>query len=271
VNAAYGTGLRVSNNFIVEQGSNPALTCNNNADLAVVFNSVNVTGTGSALSTSLSLGTLTLENNILSSSGGGYAYDMGVYGGALVIDYNDYLAWGPQIARWNGVGLPDFAAMKSASGQDAHSLFTPPGYASSTDLHTFVRKLNGAGIPVAGVTTDFDGQTRDSVHPDIGADEFTPTNTGVEDLPTAWAFASPSPNPSRTLFRIGFDLPSAQRVRVTLFDVAGRQALTPLADQAFAPGRYSLIVRTEALAPGLYFCRIHAGPFEETARVIVGR
>ena len=47
---------------------------------------------------------------------------------------------------------------------------------SETDLHVCQDSLNGAGTPLNLVTHDFDGQPRDLMNPDIGADEFTNPN-----------------------------------------------------------------------------------------------
>ncbi|MFL6209445.1 MAG: Calx-beta domain-containing protein [Pyrinomonadaceae bacterium] len=49
--------------------------------------------------------------------------------------------------------------------------------ANSGDLHlkaTAPASILNAGTPIAGITTDFDGNTRDAATPDIGADEFVP-------------------------------------------------------------------------------------------------
>jgi hypothetical protein len=49
-------------------------------------------------------------------------------------------------------------------------------FVSATDLHVAVPAglaLNAAGAPITDVTTDFDGDTRSTTRPDIGADEFT--------------------------------------------------------------------------------------------------
>src|SRR5262249_34176254 len=46
-------------------------------------------------------------------------------------------------------------------------------------LHTAAPGLDGAGVPLAGVLDDIDGQLRNGSTPDIGADEFT---IGVNDV-----------------------------------------------------------------------------------------
>lgn len=82
----------------------------------------------------------------------------------------------------NGVSLvnscADLATWQATSGQDSNSISTLPVFYSETDLHTNSLVLDGAGIPLPEITDDIDGETRDALNPDIGADEFTSTCTG---------------------------------------------------------------------------------------------
>jgi parallel beta-helix repeat protein len=61
-------------------------------------------------------------------------------------------------------------------------------------LHTASFIADGSGIPLAEVTEDFDGETRDAVNPDIGADEYTTLcvgpMSGVYSLGTSGTFNS---------------------------------------------------------------------------------
>jgi hypothetical protein len=57
--------------------------------------------------------------------------------------------------------------------QDANSVSVDPLFVSGTDLHLqMTSPVIGLASPLATVTNDFDGQTRDATTPDIGADEF---------------------------------------------------------------------------------------------------
>jgi hypothetical protein len=171
-----GAGVVVSNNFVVAQGASAALTCNYNTDLTLAFNSMSCMGTYGLFANVNSVGqTLTVKSNILSAPGGGYAYYIYASGGGTVVtDYNDVSSTGATLAAWNGTSAADLAALKVASGQESHSVSFSPGYTSATDLHTHLVALNGAATPVAGITTDIDGETRNVTTPDIGADEFSP-------------------------------------------------------------------------------------------------
>ncbi len=72
----------------------------------------------------------------------------------------------------NIAAIPDFAAWQNM-GMDTHTKWGIPLFSKPYDLHlqpgdTLARS---AGIPIASVTHDFDGDLRDPLHPDIGADE----------------------------------------------------------------------------------------------------
>ncbi|MFC1732889.1 GEVED domain-containing protein [candidate division KSB1 bacterium] len=155
----------------------------------VYHNSVSVTGTYTNTASfqiydsnpgSTPSGNINLTNNIFTNS---------IPGAKLFrfapVDYskftNDY-----NILYSYGVGtvspqLSDFGAWKTATGGGAHSDTLAPFYTSATDLHVNTNQLNGTGVHINGIIDDIDGDIRDTVHPDIGADEFvaSPFDLGV--------------------------------------------------------------------------------------------
>jgi hypothetical protein len=54
-----------------------------------------------------------------------------------------------------------------------------PHYVGPNDLHVNNSVLNNLGTPIPTITTDFDGATRSTQTPDIGADEYTPIQLSV--------------------------------------------------------------------------------------------
>jgi parallel beta-helix repeat protein len=74
---------------------------------------------------------------------------------------------------YNGVPDTTLAGWQMSSGLDSNSLDTDPMFVADTNLHTSVALLDEAGTPIAGVSIDIDGDVRDALLPDIGADEFT--------------------------------------------------------------------------------------------------
>lgn len=93
-------------------------------------------------------------------------------------DYNLYWSSGDVSMFAYYVNHPDFtlAAWRTDMGQDVHSMFADPRFVSTTNLHISnsggtVSPAARAGVAIAGVTADIDGDTR-RAQPDIGADEF---------------------------------------------------------------------------------------------------
>jgi len=73
------------------------------------------------------------------------------------------------------INFSSLAALKAATQMDTNSVSTIPLFVGTTDLHTFNGLLNGIATPLAEVTDDIDGELRDLLVPDPGADEFTPS------------------------------------------------------------------------------------------------
>ncbi|MEK9137670.1 MAG: T9SS type A sorting domain-containing protein, partial [Bacteroidota bacterium] len=70
--------------------------------------------------------------------------------------------------------LATWRTLFTPSNQDANSISKAVTFASPTDLHVAgasVGDLELRGIPITGVTTDFDGDTRPATFPYMGADE----------------------------------------------------------------------------------------------------
>ena len=89
---------------------------------------------------------------------------------------------------------------------------------------------------------------------------------------TVFHLAPNRPNPFGTETVLVFSVPSPLDVRLSVFDVTGRLVTTLLNDRVSA-GRHE--IRWDgrngsgsAVAPGVYFYRVDAGPFRETRRMV---
>ncbi|MBD2723738.1 Ig-like domain-containing protein [Hymenobacter armeniacus] len=207
------SNVRLSNNFVA--GINGAGWTSFSSDaivgirigassatggVTVAHNSVNLTGnynntssTSAYVSAALYVAStstaMTVVDNILVNSlllpTSTTAKSYGFYSAAAntayaSIDYNDYFVSGSQgVLGYLGSDKTTLADLRTATGQDTHSLNVDPQFSSATDLHTFSAALNNAGVPVSGVTVDIDGDTRSTTTPDIGADEYTPAPIDV--------------------------------------------------------------------------------------------
>ncbi|MBL7033725.1 MAG: hypothetical protein ISR91_06235 [Candidatus Delongbacteria bacterium] len=119
----------------------------------------------------------TLRNNILAVNEA-VAPCWSIYrvNGALDSDYNCYYSEGPGAGYnlgYDGGNLSDLAAWQTATGQDNNSLWGDPGFVGSDNLHIQpgFGLLDGVGLEIAGITTDFDDEVR-GIPPDLGADEY---------------------------------------------------------------------------------------------------
>ncbi|NOZ46889.1 MAG: hypothetical protein GXO79_08910, partial [Chlorobi bacterium] len=97
--------------------------------------------------------------------------------GTLDFDYNNYYTPGRWFAAWEGSRSANIADFQAASNNDIHSTGYFPAFYSKTDLHTQSSWLDNTGTPFANVLVDIDSTTRNVTTPDIGAYEFTSTQT----------------------------------------------------------------------------------------------
>jgi len=163
-------------------------------------NSVYIGGTqtsGSALTYAiLSAGTTNIRdyrNNIFTNNRGNsggtgkhYAVNFGGTATNLTSNNNIFFAngTGGVLGFFNSLDQTTLSAWQSATGKDGSSKNADPlfknatGAASILDLHllsTSPARKTGTGLPA--VTNDFDGQGRNSVAPDMGADEISANAT----------------------------------------------------------------------------------------------
>jgi uncharacterized repeat protein (TIGR01451 family) len=183
-NSTGGTGLPVArgliaNNFFVGTGTTSyGVYLYNNVYQDFYHNSINVTSTGAGLYLYAGSGNnMNLVNNIFSASGGGLAYNIYTPAAVGTTDFNDIYSSGATLASWANVSQADLAALRTASGKEAGSVSRNPVYSSSSDLHRTSGALDTIATPLAAVTDDIDGELRDPVKPDIGADERYPLPT----------------------------------------------------------------------------------------------
>jgi hypothetical protein len=157
--------------------------------------------------------TRTYQNNVFvnarSNSGGTGKHYAVQYGGTgvnpagLTAGGNLFLASGTGglLGIYNGADLTDLASWQAATGQDATSLsadplyLNPTGTAATVDLHLpSSSPANNAGLALAAVTDDFDGNLRSLTTPDIGADEI---GVAANVAPVAGADGLNRPNTTR--------------------------------------------------------------------------
>ena len=103
-------------------------------------------------------------------------------------------------------------------------------------------------------------------------------STSVADaggIPAAARLHAPQPNPFNPTTTIRFSLPEATRVRLAVYDLAGRRVVT-LADGHYGAGEFRQVWNGKDSAgrdvsSGVYFARLEAGVFMATGKMVLLR
>lgn len=85
---------------------------------------------------------------------------------------------------------------------------------------------------------------------------------------TAVTLSAPYPNPSRGAATLRYQLPQATDVRLSVYDVLGREVAVAV-NETRAAGRHEALVDVSAWSPGVYLVRLSAGETVTTQRLTV--
>lgn len=113
------------------------------------------------------------------------------------------------------------------------------------------------GGPVAGFSTS-------SVNSAFTPPPATPTILEAEKLPSQTILHPNFPNPFTSDTTLRFSLASASTVRLTIYDVWGREIQT-LLEGPLNRGLHSVKWNAQGQAPGLYLCRFETPTYSKTA------
>lgn len=118
----------------------------------------------------------------------------------------------------------------------------------------------GAGVIYAGV-----GPSKVWFN---GSDIITGINNPSADIPGDFRLNQNYPNPFNPVTKIEFSVPRSSHVRISVFDVMGREVMT-LVNERMAPGKYEANWDASAFSSGVYFYRMSAEGFVETRKMMV--
>jgi len=224
---------------------------------------------------------LTLMNNIVSLdlssssgptvryyaiSGNSSAYSFGTggenYNAYYINPSNPQLMTGG-LGSTSGVALTtQFATLANWQAaytvpQDANSIASQPLFVSSTDLHLQSSgsnaPFNGTGIAIAGVTTDYDGETRGGT-PDRGADEFSiPTCTTADGGTVSPAAASACSGATYAMSSTGATSGDGINYQWEVSTTGGGLGFADVTD---GTGATSVAYTTGALTSGTFYYRL---------------
>jgi len=89
-------------------------------------------------------------------------------------------------------------------------------------------------------------------------------------LPTVFSLDQNYPNPFNPSTTISYALPKEARVKLTVFDVLGREVET-LVNETKSAGVYQAVFNSSRLSSGTYFYRLQAGEFVQTKKMILAK
>jgi photosystem II stability/assembly factor-like uncharacterized protein len=95
--------------------------------------------------------------------------------------------------------------------------------------------------------------------------------TGVNlnnNIPSEYSLSQNYPNPFNPVTNINYSVPQNTFVKITVFDVLGRELSSPVNEFKQA-GIYELNFNAENLGTGIYYYRINAGEFTDTKKMIL--
>lgn len=218
-----------------------------NSDTTNFFNNtvnLNGTATGSRAFYVTSGSNLNVRNNNLANNAGGVAYYIATMPTTWLSNYNNLYSSGAAIGYYS-VNRVDLTAWRTAVSKDTNSVSSNPSFSSFDNFHTFDLGLDGKAQPIAGITTDIEGQVRNVTTPDIGCDEFdvAPFNVGLISIvePTTTSACG------STGMNIKVRVKSAGSAAI---DFATNNAVLTAVVTGPTPQNYTLTLDTGSLASG---------------------
>jgi len=92
------------------------------------------------------------------------------------------------------------------------------------------------------------------------------TISGFASQPIKWSLSEPYPNPFNSSTTIKFSLMENSKVRLTVFDLSGRE-VAALVNGELKAGNHSMTWNAEGFAAGLYVVKVEAGAFSASRKV----
>jgi hypothetical protein len=87
-------------------------------------------------------------------------------------------------------------------------------------------------------------------------------------LPTSVALYQNYPNPFNPVTTIRYDLPTRSHMTLTIFNALGQKVVT-LVDGEQEAGHHMVHFEAENLSSGVYFCRLQAGTYAQTRKLLL--
>ncbi|RYZ20487.1 MAG: hypothetical protein EOO16_16525 [Chitinophagaceae bacterium] len=246
-----GTTVRIYHNTVLLTGT----TAGNGSSFAYIKNYTSANDdvrNNMFINTRVSSGT-GRQYAILNTSGGPSNVALGTSYNNLVSVGNgsNYVA---SVSNSGGGNDYQTLATWQTAGQDPNSISVNPTFVSATDLHLQPVAANAAidnkGVALASVTVDYDGDTRSTTAPDMGADEFAVVANAIASVNAEVSASALWPSVVRSEARLRVVSRQAMSIRWNITDAAGRTVRTFA--QPVQSGENFLPLQLEGLQSGAY-------------------
>lgn len=98
--------------------------------------------------------------------------------------------------------------------------------------------------------------------------EIISVNNISKNIPECYKLYQNYPNPFNPVTRIKFQIPGNAEVKIEIFDIIGRKAAV-LVDDKLLPGIYETSWNAADYPSGIYICRIKAGDYTESRKMVL--
>jgi hypothetical protein len=134
----------------------------------------------------------------------------------------------------------------------------------------FTYKVDAAWKDTSMVTVAFIQNDNNKEVMNVGKGSVIPVgiNNNNTGIPTGYSISQNYPNPFNPVTNINFSLPVSSDVRLTVFDMLGRE-VSVLANGKFEAGNYSIDYNASNLTSGIYFYTINAGSYTATKKMML--
>ncbi len=156
----------------------------------------------------------------------------------------------------------------SQTFKDVDGAFVP-GHQTTTTPQSYSYRLSGSPGCYRLRQVDLDGTNHFSDEVLVSADQLT--GIGVnEQTPTTFGLGQNYPNPFNPTTAISYQLAAISDVKLEVFDLLGCCVAT-LVNEKKEAGTYTVRWNAGTASSGMYYCRLTAGSFVQTRRMILLR
>jgi hypothetical protein len=193
-----------------------------------------------------------------------------------VIDSGTVVA--PACSVYNYGGLPLSYSVRMKIGDGYNETASVAGHLPGTLVYVTFPNWTASPLGMLAVTcsTQLSGDVtpgNDAKRDSVQVQVLTSVSQGGSELPVAFALRPAQPNPVGEQTVIRYDLAAPAQARIEVYDARGRFVRELMAARR-EPGRYQITwnrrdTREQRVAPGVYFCRMQAGGFQSTLKLLL--